>query len=95
MGELKPDVLLLDLEMPEMDGLAVLQNLRDQESEVRIIVFTVFDTDDRIMSAVKTGAKGYLLKGAPRDQIFNAVRIVHQGGSLLVACYENRPVLLM
>jgi DNA-binding NarL/FixJ family response regulator len=81
--ELTPDVLLLDLEMPEVDGLAVLQSLKETESEVRVIVFTVFDTDDRILSAVQTGAKGYLLKGAPRDQIFNAVRIVHQGGSLL------------
>jgi DNA-binding NarL/FixJ family response regulator len=57
--------------------------LKEQESDVRAIVFTVFDTDDRIMSAVQTGAKGYILKGAPRDQIFNAVRIVNQGGSLL------------
>lgn len=78
-----PDMLLLDLEMPDLDGLAVLQHLRDHESPVRVIVFTVFDTDDRILSAVRTGAKGYLLKGAPRDQIFNAVRIVAQGGSLL------------
>lgn len=78
-----PDVLLLDLEMPDGDGLAVLQHLRETDSPVRVIVFTVFDTDDRILSAVQTGAKGYLLKGAPREQIFNAVRIVAQGGSLL------------
>ena len=83
MDESAPDVLLLDLEMPDLDGLAVLQHLRDHESPVRAIVFTVFDTDDRILSAVRTGAKGYLLKGAPRDQIFNAVRIVAQGRSLL------------
>lgn len=80
---LEPDVCLLDLEMPDGDGLAVLQTLREKEIEVRVIVFTVFDTDDRILSAVQTGAKGYLLKGAPRDQIFNAIRIVNQGGSLL------------
>ncbi len=83
MDESAPDVLLLDLEMPDVDGLGVLQHLRDSESPVRVIVFTVFDTDDRILSAVRTGAKGYLLKGAPREQIFNAVRIVSQGGSLL------------
>jgi DNA-binding NarL/FixJ family response regulator len=83
MDESAPDVLLLDLEMPDLDGLAVLQHLRDHESPVRAIVFTVFDTDDRILSAVRTGAKGYLLKGAPREQIFSAVRIVSQGGSLL------------
>jgi DNA-binding NarL/FixJ family response regulator len=83
MDESAPDVLLLDLEIPDLDGLAVLQHLRDHESPVRAIVFTVFDTDDRILSAVRTGAKGYLLKGAPREQIFSAVRIVSQGGSLL------------
>jgi DNA-binding NarL/FixJ family response regulator len=90
IAELSPDVLLLDLEMPVMDGLGVLQTLKEQASDVRVIVFTVFDTDDRIMSAVQTGAKGYLLKGAPRDQIFNAVRIVNQGGSLLEPVVASR-----
>lgn len=83
IAELSPDVVLLDLEMPGTDGLAVLEHLREIGGEARVIVFTVFDTDDRIMSAVQTGAKGYLLKGAPRDQIFNAVRVVAGGGSLL------------
>jgi DNA-binding NarL/FixJ family response regulator len=46
-------------------------------------VFTAFDTDERIVGAVKAGAQGYLLKGAPREEIFNAIRIVHAGGSLL------------
>jgi DNA-binding NarL/FixJ family response regulator len=48
-----------------------------------VIVFTAFDTDDRILSALEAGARGYLLKGAPRDELFNAVRVVHAGGSLL------------
>ena len=90
IGHLKPDVLLLDLEMPDVDGLAVLQSLKETESDVRAIIFTVFDTDDRILSAVQTGAKGYLLKGAPREQIFNAVRVVHQGGSLLEPVVASR-----
>lgn len=90
IASLTPDVLLLDLEMPEVDGLAVLESLRDNNSNVRVIVFTVFDTDDRILSAIRTGAKGYLLKGAPREEIFNAVRIVHQGGSLLQPIVASR-----
>jgi NarL family two-component system response regulator LiaR len=50
---------------------------------VRVIVFTAFDTDERIWSAVRAGAQGYLLKGAPREELFNAVRVVYSGGSLL------------
>jgi DNA-binding NarL/FixJ family response regulator len=78
-----PDVLLLDLEMPGLDGVGVLRRLREIESATRAIVFTVFDTDDRIITAVEAGAVGYLLKGVPRDEVFNAVRVVKAGGSLL------------
>ncbi len=84
---LSPDVLLLDLEMPGMDGVAVLQQLRaqgrDEERALPTLVFTAFDTDERIVDAVRAGARGYLLKGAPREELFNAVRVVHAGGSLL------------
>jgi DNA-binding NarL/FixJ family response regulator len=80
---LKPDLLLLDLEMPEMDGVEALRRLRDMHSPVRAIVFTAFDTDERIVGAVQAGAQGYLLKGVPREEIFNAIRVVHAGGSLL------------
>ena len=79
----QPDVLLLDLEMPDGDGVATLQRLGERQSAVRAIVFTAFDTDDRIVEAVRAGAQGYLLKGAPRDELFNAIRVVHAGGSLL------------
>ena len=79
----KPDVLLLDLEMPGLDGVGVLHRLRQMQSPTRVIVFTVFDTDDRIIAAVEAGAAGYLLKGAPRSEVFAAVRTVASGGSLL------------
>ncbi|HEX5438022.1 MAG TPA: response regulator transcription factor [Gemmatimonadaceae bacterium] len=78
-----PDVLLLDLQMPEMDGVSVLRQLRDARARTRVIVFTVFDTDERIVAAVQAGAAGYLLKGAPRADLFAAVRVVAAGGSLL------------
>ena len=80
---LKPDVLLLDLEMPELDGLEALKQLQAARAEVRTIIFTAFDTDERILGAVRAGAQGYLLKGAPREELFNAVRVVYAGGSLL------------
>ena len=78
-----PDVLLLDLEMPELDGVGVLQRMRTSGSRTRVIVFTVFDTDERIIAALAAGAAGYLLKGAPRAELFAAVREVAAGGSLL------------
>ncbi len=83
IATLAPDVMLLDLEMPEMDGVEMLRHLRDQGSPVRTLVFTAFDTDERIVAAVQAGTQGYLLKGAPREEIFNAVRVVYAGGSLL------------
>lgn len=81
--ELHPDVIFLDLEMPGVDGLSALHQLRQHAPDVRVIVFTAFDTDERIIKAVQAGAKGYLLKGAPRAELFEAVRVVAAGGSLL------------
>ena len=82
-AELQPDVVLLDLEMPELDGVAALARMRTARPDVRALVFTAFDTDERILAAVRAGAQGYFLKGAPRDELFRAVRIVSEGGSLL------------
>ncbi|MDQ3929515.1 MAG: response regulator transcription factor, partial [Chloroflexota bacterium] len=79
----RPDVVLMDLEMPEIDGVQAIRKLREVEPDARVIVFTAFDTDERIVEAVRAGAQGYLLKGAPRNDIFNAIRVVHMGGSLL------------
>jgi NarL family two-component system response regulator LiaR len=90
--QLQPDILLLDLEMPVMDGVETIRRLRqqaqpgasrDRHSSPRIIVFTAFDNDERIIAALEAGANGYLLKGAPREEIFNAIRVTMQGGSLL------------
>lgn len=87
---LHPDVVLLDLEMPELDGVQALEQLRALGKPARAIVFTAFDTDERILSAVRAGAQGYLLKGAPREELFNAVRVVNAGGSLLQPVVASR-----
>jgi DNA-binding NarL/FixJ family response regulator len=80
---LHPDVLLLDLEMPGGDGIELLCQARERGSDARALVFTAFDADDRILAAVRAGAQGYLLKGAPREELFHAIRVVYAGGSLL------------
>ncbi len=78
-----PDILLLDLEIPTLDGVEVLQQLSSVASNVPVLIFTAYDTDERILEAVKAGAKGYLLKGSPRNELFGAIRTVASGGSLL------------
>ena len=87
---LLPDVILLDLEMPGMDGVAALERLRESGSEARTVVFTAYDTDERILGSLRAGARGYLLKGASRTELFDAVRTVHAGGSLLQPLVTGR-----
>jgi DNA-binding NarL/FixJ family response regulator len=87
---LRPDLILLDLEMPEADGVAALERLRDSGSRARTIVFTAYDTDERILRSLRAGARGYLLKGASRVEIFDAIRTVHSGGSLLGPAVTTR-----
>ncbi len=81
---LLPDLVLLDLDMPVLDGLGALTQIMQARPGTKVIIITVFDSDERILSAVQAGARGYLLKGdAPRDEIFKAVRTVFKGGALL------------
>ena len=80
---LQPDVVLMDLEMPVMDGVEATRRLAEQLPTTPVIVLTAFDTDDRIIGAVEAGARGYLLKGATRDEIFRAIRVAREGGTLL------------
>ena len=82
-GIYSPDIVLLDLEMPSLDGVDTLLQLRQQSAKCRALVFTAYDTDERILGALKAGAQGYLLKGVPRDDLFQAIRVIHAGGSLL------------
>ncbi len=80
---LRPDIMLLDLEMPDLDGVSVLENVRTGLPDARVIILTAYGTDERILDAVRAGAKGYLLKGAGLDEVLHAVRVAAAGGSLL------------
>jgi DNA-binding NarL/FixJ family response regulator len=87
---LRPDIILLDLEMPDMDGVSVLEQLRPQFPALRAIVLTAYGSEERILDAVRAGAKGYLLKGAGLDEVLRAVRAVAAGDSLLEPAITER-----
>ena len=82
-ARLRPDVVLMDLEMPMLDGIEAIRQLRAADPSVQVVVLTAFDTDERIVGALQAGAQGYLLKGAPRAEIFAAIRTVSAGGALI------------
>ena len=81
--QLKPDVILMDLRMPELDGVGAMNQIREQDEDVKFIVLTTYDTDEYIFDAIDAGAKGYLLKDASREDLFQSVRAVHRGESLI------------
>jgi DNA-binding NarL/FixJ family response regulator len=83
VAELKPDVVLMDLSMPEMDGVEATRRIVAEHPGVRVLVLTSFSDQSRIMDALRAGAEGYLLKHSEPDEIAAAVRAVHEGGSPL------------
>jgi DNA-binding NarL/FixJ family response regulator len=80
---LRPDVALLDLELPGVGGVEAIPRFTVASPNTGILVFTAYDTDERVFGAIRSGAKGYLLKGAAAEEIARAVRAVHAGGSYL------------
>jgi DNA-binding NarL/FixJ family response regulator len=83
VGERKPDVVLMDLRMPEMDGVTAIQHIKSSYPDVHILVLTTYESDADILRAIETGATGYLLKDTPREELFGAIRMVAQGQSPL------------
>lgn len=80
---LHPDVIILDLYLPDMDGIRVLQTIIKAQPEAHILIFTSSTDEDKVAQAIQAGALGYLIKDSPRDEILQAIRDVSQGRSYL------------
>ncbi len=87
---LKPDVILMDLRMPEMDGVSAIRALAQQPHRTRVLVLTTYDTDGDVLAAIEAGATGYLLKDAPPADLFRAVRSAARGESSLSPAVASR-----
>jgi two-component system, NarL family, response regulator len=77
--ELGPDVLILDLRMPRLDGLEVVERILALDAQARILVMTMYDHEEDIFRSIRAGARGYILKSAPRDEILKAIETVARG----------------
>jgi DNA-binding NarL/FixJ family response regulator len=89
---LDPDVILMDLRMPELDGVSAIERLVDSGARARILVLTTYDTDGDVLSAIEAGATGYLLKDAPPEELFRAVRAAARGEAVLSPSVATRVV---
>jgi DNA-binding NarL/FixJ family response regulator len=90
VAELGPDVVLMDLRMPELGGVEAIVQLRRRTPDVRVLVLTTYDSDSDVFAAIEAGATGYLLKDAPREELIRAVQAAHRGESVLSPTVAGR-----
>ena len=81
--ELRPDIILMDLQMPEMDGVEAIRQIKEEAPDIGIIILTTYDADDYIFRGIEAGARGYLLKDSPPEEVLKAIRTVDKGESLV------------
>jgi DNA-binding NarL/FixJ family response regulator len=89
---LDPDVVLMDIRMPVLDGLSATERLQDEGGRCRVLVLTTFDLDEYVFGALRAGASGFLLKDAPADDLAEAIRVVSRGDSLLDPAVTRRVI---
>lgn len=86
----KPDVILMDVRMPTMDGLEATRQITEGNPDMKVIVLTTFDVDDYVYGALRSGASGFLLKDAGGDQLVDAIRVVASGEALIAPSVTKR-----
>ena len=82
-AELRPDVVLMDVQMPKVGGVAAIRGIHARDPRAKVIILTTFDNDEYVIEGMRAGAVGYLLKTMTSDELASAVRTVHLGGALL------------
>ncbi len=92
VGALAPDVVLMDIRMPVLDGLTATRRLVESGNSCRVLVLTTFDLDDYVFEALRAGASGFLLKDAPAEELAAAIRVVARGDSLLAPAITRRVI---
>jgi len=88
--ELSPDIVLMDLRMPDMDGVEAMRQIKSAMPDVKFIILTTYSDDEYIFSGIEAGARAYLLKDAPREDLFKAIRAVYRGESLIQPVVASR-----
>jgi DNA-binding NarL/FixJ family response regulator len=88
--ELQPDVVLMDIHMPGLNGIDATHRITDAAPHIAVLVLTMFDADDSVVAAIRAGARGYLLKGSRQDELARALRAVHAGDAIFGAPLARR-----
>src|SRR5580704_12127380 len=92
VGSALPDIILMDIGLPNISGIEGVRTVKTHFPAIQILMFTVFDDDENIFDAIRTGASGYLLKKTPPDEIVQAVRDLHLGGAPMTASIARRVI---
>ena len=92
--ENKPDVILMDVRMPKMDGVVCTQIIKENTPEIKIIILTTFDDDEYVFNAIKNGASGYMLKGVSFEELTESIRKVHNGTAIINDDIANKVLRL-
>lgn len=93
VSKLQPDVVLMDIDLPERDGITALADIKRRYAHVDVLMLTVFDDDDRVFESLKAGATGYLLKKTPPARIIEGIREVYNGGAPITPSIARRVLL--
>jgi DNA-binding NarL/FixJ family response regulator len=92
VASLRPDVVLMDLRMPRLGGVAAIRALAEQNATAKVLVLTTYDTDSDVLHALEAGATGYLLKDSPRDELIRAIHAAARGETVLAPSVATRLV---